>query len=122
MAAVRGLTGLLAALLLAAVAFAVPRPVAACTALVAPSDDADAGPTVSCAATVLAVPNAPVLGQDLPDTATAPPGADDPNRVHIDPGVWPLLVFIVAMFVFGLVIRGSRSRREPRDPPDRRRR
>lgn len=59
--------------------------------------------------------------QDLPDTAIAPPGADDPDRPHVDPGVWPVVVFIVALFVFGLVVRGSRERR-PSDgsPADRR--
>ena len=45
--------------------------------------------------------------------ATAPPNSDDPYRTHLDPGVWPILIFIVALFVFGLVIRGSRPRRRP---------
>jgi len=45
--------------------------------------------------------------------AAAPPDSDDPNRQHLDPGVWPILIFIVALFVFALVIRGSRPRRRP---------
>ena len=43
--------------------------------------------------------------------ATPPPGSDDPDRTHADPGAWPFVVFIVALFTFGLVVRGTRPRR-----------
>jgi hypothetical protein len=193
MAAVRGLTGFLAALLLAIPGFALPRPTAACTGFLTPFADAiphaasiyvarivavsgggpnrvvvQPGPVIRgearrTIATIVAGPsacNAIEEGQDgmvvlmrdedfgrptafgqnlfytfghvggtarvlvdealraqgLPDTATEPPGADDPDRPHEDPGVWPLLVLIVALFVFGLVLRGSRTRRKRGEP------
>jgi hypothetical protein len=127
MAAVRGLTGLLAALLLVIDAFVLPRPAAACTGSNTPVADPIRGTAARVIPTIADAPgacNAIAAGQHgvvvlaaegLPDTATEPPGVDDPNRAHIDPGVWPLLVFIVAMFVFGLVVRGSRSRRDRED-------
>jgi hypothetical protein len=193
MAAMRRLIGLLAALLLAVFAFALPHPAAACTGFLTPFEDAiphaasiyvahivsvsgggpnrvvvDPGPAIRGATqrvipTIVAGPSAcnPIeAGQDgvvvlvrdedfgrptafgqnlfykfghvggtarvlvdealraegLPDTATEPPGADDPERPHADPGVWPLLVLIVALFVFGLVLRGSQTRRKRGEP------
>src|SRR5690348_13686373 len=101
MAAVRGLTGLLTAVLFAVAAFGLPGQRAVAAAV-----------PMTVGRTVTAIPHA----QGLPLTAAEPPGADDPDRVHVDPGVWPLLVLIVAFFVFGLVLRGSRARRERRDP------
>jgi hypothetical protein len=91
MAIVRGLSALLAALFLVAAACAAPPP--------APDGGSPAagGRTTRAAAA---------------EAATAPPDPGDVTRNHSDPGVWPELVLIFGLFLFGVVVRNSRSRRQ----------
>jgi hypothetical protein len=109
MAAVRGLLGLLAALLFCASVVLVWRDAAG------PSLSADCAASAAVCgggATAIHEPSGAT-------TAVPPPGDDDPARPHQDPGVWPDLVFILGLFAFALVMRGTRPRRTPAAAPDR---
>ena len=111
---VRGLSGLLTAVM--ALFVLVTAPAAAAGGHV-PAPQSGPATAVPAAALPGTNPRSP-SGAD----AVAPPGTGDVDRHHEDPGAWPGLIFIFALFTLALVRRGRRARRRPPGRARRRRR
>jgi hypothetical protein len=121
-ARVRRMSWLLVAIVVGFGLFAATPRAAACECFNIPVDAGLANAQAVDFGDIVAAPYRDALHEaGPPDTSAAPPGSDDPTRTHVDPGAWPEVIFIVALFVFGVVLRGSRSRRPTGGPADRRR-